>query len=67
MEHSSGHALEHLSAIVTLFLVMDPLGNVPVFLSYLKDVDERRRTRVVMRESVIALVILLCFCSSVPP
>jgi multiple antibiotic resistance protein len=53
--------IEHLSAIVTLFLVMDPLGNVPVFLSYLKDVEERRRRRVLARESVIALVILLMF------
>jgi multiple antibiotic resistance protein len=53
--------MELFSAILTLFLVMDPLGNVPVFLSYLKDVDERRRMRVVVRESAIALVILLVF------
>jgi multiple antibiotic resistance protein len=53
--------MEYLSAVVTLFLVMDPLGNVPVFLSYLKDVEEHRRTRVVARESMIALLILLAF------
>jgi multiple antibiotic resistance protein len=49
------------SAIVTLFLVMDPLGNVPVFLGCLKNVDPRRRVWVVVRESVIALFILLGF------
>jgi multiple antibiotic resistance protein len=50
-----------LSAILTLFLIMDPIGNVPLFLSYLKDVDERRRPKVVARESLIALAILVCF------
>jgi multiple antibiotic resistance protein len=53
--------MELVSAVVTLFLVIDPLGNVPVFLSYLKDMDPPRRARVVMRESVIALAILLGF------
>jgi multiple antibiotic resistance protein len=49
------------SAVLTLFLVMDPIGNVPVFLGLLKDVDERRRTWIVARESVFALLILLFF------
>jgi multiple antibiotic resistance protein len=53
--------MELLSAIVTLVLVMDPVGNVPVFLGYLKDVDARRRVWVVARESIIALLILLFF------
>jgi len=50
-----------VSAILTLFLVMDPIGNVPVFMSYLKDVKDGRRARVVARESVFALLILLSF------
>lgn len=53
--------MELFSAILTLFLVMDPLGNVPVFLGHLRDVAEGRRTRVVARESLIALLILLGF------
>ena len=35
---------ELASAVLTLILVMDPIGNVPVFLGILKDVDEKRRT-----------------------
>ena len=50
-----------LSAAILLFLVMDPLGNVPLFLSVLAQVDPRRRTRVVVRELVIALVLLSLF------
>jgi multiple antibiotic resistance protein len=50
-----------LSDILTLFLVMDPLGNVPVFLVYLKNVEPHRRATIVARESLIALLILLGF------
>ncbi|MBN2578030.1 MAG: NAAT family transporter [Pirellulales bacterium] len=53
--------MEGISLGLTLFLVMDPLGNVPVFLGCLRGVDDRRRLRVVVRESVFALVILLLF------
>jgi multiple antibiotic resistance protein len=54
-------AMKLVSAILTLFLVMDPIGNVPVFMVYLKDVKDGRRARVVARESVFALLILLLF------
>lgn len=50
-----------LSAGVLLFLVMDPLGNIPVFLSLLKGVAPERRMRVMLREMLIALAVLLAF------
>lgn len=53
--------MDTISAFVTLLFVMDPLGNVPVFLSILKSVDEKRRQRVLARELLIALVVLLIF------
>ena len=49
------------SAAVTLYLVMDPLGNIPIFLSLLKQVDVKRRTRIILRESLIAFGILTLF------
>ncbi len=52
---------ELLSAAGTLFLVMDPLGNVPIFNSILSNMDPRQRSRVVARELIFALVILLGF------
>lgn len=54
-------AMELTSAFVTLLFVMDPLGNVPVFLAILNDVDPARRQRVLARELLIALVVLLIF------
>ncbi len=53
--------LDTISAFITLLFVMDPLGNVPIFLSVLKDVDEKRRQWVLARELLIALVVLLIF------
>jgi multiple antibiotic resistance protein len=50
------------SAAFLLFLVMDPLGNVPLFLSLLKSVDPARQRQVVARELVIAYGILVA-CS----
>jgi len=49
------------SAALLLFLVMDPFGNVPVFLSVLRSVDKDRRRRVIARELLIALVFLVGF------
>ncbi len=53
--------LSFTSAVVILFLVIDPLGNIPLFVSLLQNVAPRRRTWVVVREWLIALVLLLGF------
>ncbi|MFC5740329.1 YhgN family NAAT transporter [Dyella tabacisoli] len=50
-----------LSAAILLFLIMDPLGNIPIFLSLLKDVAPKRRRKVLIRELLIALGVLLAF------
>jgi multiple antibiotic resistance protein len=50
-----------LSAATLLFFVMDPLGNVPLFLSALRQVDPRRYRVVIVRELCIALAILVLF------
>jgi small neutral amino acid transporter SnatA (MarC family) len=50
-----------LSAALLLFLIMDPLGNVPLFLSLLKDLAPARRRFVLARELLIALGVLFVF------
>ncbi len=50
-----------LSAGILLFLIMDPLGNIPLFLSLLKNVAPHRRRLVLIRELIIALVVLFVF------
>ncbi len=56
--------MDLVSVAFTLFLIMDPLGNLPVFLSVLKTVKPTRRRAVLIRELVIALVILFIFLFS---
>ena len=53
--------MDVMSAVVTLFLVMDPLGNVPLFLSVLKTVAPGRRRLVLLREIGFAYVVLVVF------
>ena len=53
--------MDLLAAVVTLFLVMDPLGNVPLFLSILKTVSPERRRTVHLREIGLAYVVLITF------
>ena len=53
--------MDLFSAVVTLFLVMDPLGNIPVFLSVLKGVPPERRRLVLAREIAFAYLVLLLF------
>lgn len=50
-----------LSAATILFLVMDPLGNIPLFLSVLDRVPNDRRQRVLIRELLLAFVFLTGF------
>lgn len=49
------------SAVVILLLVMDPLGNVPLFVALLRPVEPARRNMVILRECAIAFLVLLVF------
>jgi MarC family membrane protein len=50
-----------LSAFVLLLLVLDPFGSLPIFVSVMQKVDPARRTRVALREVLIAYAVLLAF------
>jgi MarC family membrane protein len=49
------------STALLFFLVMDPLGNLPFFISSLKKAPSERYLKIIFRESVIALVVLTIF------
>jgi multiple antibiotic resistance protein len=52
------------SAAITLFLIMDPLGNLPVFMSVLKTIEPKRRKIVLARELLFSLIIMFTFLFS---
>lgn len=51
--------MDILSATILLFLILDPLGNIPIFLSQLEKVENR--FQVLARELLLALAILFLF------
>ena len=53
--------MDLLSAALLLFLVMDPVGNVPVFISTIGHYDKRKQQKIIIRESLIALGVLIFF------
>ena len=50
-----------ISSVITLALVMDGFGNIPLFITALKKVSPERRTFVIFRELMIALGIMVFF------
>ena len=50
-----------ISSAILLFLIMDPFGNIPMFLTALKDVEPARRPFIIIRELLIALAVLIVF------
>ncbi len=52
---------EYISTVLLFFLVTDPIGNLPLFIATLDDVPSTRYRPIVIRESCIALGLLLIF------
>ena len=50
-----------LSATILLVLITDPIGNISIFANALKHVAPEHRARVILREILIAFVLLLTF------
>jgi multiple antibiotic resistance protein len=53
--------MSFMTVFLTLLLIMDPFGSIPVFLSQLKDLTPGRRRLVIVRELLFALGILALF------
>jgi multiple antibiotic resistance protein len=50
-----------LTSFVTLFAIIDAIGNAPIFLSITPDLNPRERNSAATRGSVAVFVILSCF------
>jgi multiple antibiotic resistance protein len=58
--------MKTISLAITLFFVLDPFGNLPVVLSLVSHLPKKRQWKVVIRESIIALITLLLFYAAGP-
>jgi multiple antibiotic resistance protein len=50
-----------LSMTFSLFLLMDSIGNLPLFIAILKDIPRKRQLQIIFREMIIALLIMVAF------
>jgi len=49
------------STAFSIFLLMDPIGNIPIYLTILGEIEPKRRRMIIIREKFIALFIILLF------
>jgi multiple antibiotic resistance protein len=54
-------ALLLVEVLVTMFVIMDPVGNVPIFLSVTRRLDERARDRAALLAVLTAGLVILVF------
>lgn len=50
-----------LTAFITLLVIMDPLGNVPIFLSISQGVEPEERRRIAAQGVLVALALIAAF------
>lgn len=52
---------DYLDDLITLFVVLDPVGSVPIFLSATAELDERDRPKAAVVAIVVSLLVLMFF------
>ncbi|NGX56259.1 MAG: hypothetical protein K1060chlam5_00497 [Candidatus Anoxychlamydiales bacterium] len=55
------YIMRTLSVAFSIFIVMDSFGNLPIFISLLKNLPEHKQKYIVFRELIIALIIIVLF------
>jgi multiple antibiotic resistance protein len=53
--------MEIIATAMLLFLIIDPIGNIPVFLAILRGLEPNRRRWVILRELLFALAVMTLF------
>lgn len=53
--------MDIISTALLLFFVIDSLGNIPIFIAILRHLEPMHRLRIIVREMVIALLVMLSF------
>jgi multiple antibiotic resistance protein len=51
----------YIQAFITLFVVFDPIGNIPLFHTFTENFERREKKRIINSSVLIALIILIFF------
>lgn len=52
---------DFFSVAFTLFLVIDALGTLPIYLSLIQDLERKRQRIIAFRETIFALIMMIAF------
>ena len=58
---SEGFIYDVLKASLALFIIIDPLGNVPIFISLTEEMDAGQRRSILRTAALVAFILLLVF------
>lgn len=53
--------MEMLSIAFALFILMDAIGNIPLYITFLKGIKPKRQRYLIFREMIIALIVIILF------
>lgn len=53
--------MDILGMAVSLFFMLDPIGNLPLIFGIIKDCTPKRQRMIILRESLFALVLMVAF------
>ena len=61
MRMSQEFLLDLLKATISLFIVVDPFGNIPIFVGLTSDMDSERRSRAFRMAIITSFILLMIF------
>ena len=50
-----------VKGIIALFIILDPLGNIPIFVGLTKEMSREDKKKIFRTATLVGLVLLLCF------
>jgi multiple antibiotic resistance protein len=52
---------ETVKGVIALFIIVDPLGNIPIFLGLTGEMNKEERRKTLRTATLVGLILLLCF------
>lgn len=53
--------MDILTSIIALYIIVDPLGNIPIYLSIVKSADRKTASRILITSVAVATAVMLVF------
>ena len=61
LEIIDANAINLAKAILVLFIMVDPLGNIPIFMSLTENMPKKQKTKTFNTATIVSIILLLLF------